>query len=515
MPAAPRVISAGSSDQGNVRGNNEDRIHIDDQRGIYMVVDGMGGQAAGEEAAEIAVKTMRGRLERPTESPDLRIREAIALANNAIYEAASRRPEWQGMACVLTVALVEDSAATIGHVGDSRLYHIRRGKIEKITRDHSPVGEREDSGELSEEAAMSHPRRNEVYRDVGSAPRTPDDTDFIEVKKIPFKPDSALLICSDGLSDVVPAKRILEIVQNNAGDCKTAIDKLIRAAVADGKDNVSVVLVEGEEFARSAPPPVPAPAFTAPPEVPRRSRAASFLWVAIGMLLGAVLARGVGFFLSDGPAPHAEGPRVFHIAPQDAEFSSIPEAINRASPGDTLEVAPGQYPDRILLKNGLHIKAHDAVVNGIIADSVTGASVDGLEVRGDTGIQIRNSNVDLDRVTVSGAEEAGVAFSGASRGSLRNSRIVNNGGPGVVVSGTASPEITGNYIAGNGKDADEPAPGIEFRSTAPPHLAANGIGNNGAEPLWLPAAPDPTLLASNVLAAPKRPYRVIKPGGRK
>jgi protein phosphatase len=115
-----RYVSAGTSDAGNVRGNNEDRVYIDESRGIYLVVDGMGGQAAGEEAAEIAVKTIRGRLERQTETSEQRVREAIALANNAIYEAASGNSAWHGMACVLTLALVEDGHAVLGHVGDSR-----------------------------------------------------------------------------------------------------------------------------------------------------------------------------------------------------------------------------------------------------------------------------------------------------------------------------------------------------------------------------------------------------------
>ena len=82
------------------------------------------------------------------------------------------------MACVLTVAVVENGSAIIGHVGDSRLYKIRRGEIRKITHDHSPVGEREDSGEISEAEAMRHPRRNEVYRDVGSQEHAPDDPGF-------------------------------------------------------------------------------------------------------------------------------------------------------------------------------------------------------------------------------------------------------------------------------------------------------------------------------------------------
>jgi len=100
---------------------------------------------------------IRVRLERQTGTVEQRLREAITLANNAIFEAAQSRPDWKGMACVLTAAVIEDSVVTIGHVGDSRLYSIKRGRIVKITHDHSPVGEREDSGELTEAQAMQHP----------------------------------------------------------------------------------------------------------------------------------------------------------------------------------------------------------------------------------------------------------------------------------------------------------------------------------------------------------------------
>src|SRR5947209_15439256 len=190
-PAGPHFSSAASSDQGFVRPNNEDRVYCDEARGLFLVVDGMGGHQAGEKAAEIAVERIRVRLERQTGSVDQRLREAITLANNAIYESAQSKPEWKGMACVLTAAVVENGQVTVGHVGDSRLYKIKRGTIEKITHDHSPVGEREDSGELTETEAMQHPRRNEVYRDVGSEERTPDDEGFIDVFTFAFEPASA------------------------------------------------------------------------------------------------------------------------------------------------------------------------------------------------------------------------------------------------------------------------------------------------------------------------------------
>ena len=182
---------------------NEDRFHVDEARGLFIVIDGVGGQAAGGKAADVALAMLRERLERETGPVAERVREAIAVANNEIYRLASSRPEWDGMACVLTVAVVKDGTATIGHVGDTRLYKLRAGRIEKITRDHSPVGEREDAQELSEFEAMRHPRRNEVYRDVGSEPHAPGDPEFVDMHEIPFDADDALLLCSDGLSDLV------------------------------------------------------------------------------------------------------------------------------------------------------------------------------------------------------------------------------------------------------------------------------------------------------------------------
>ena len=137
----PKIRFAGASDPGRVRQNNEDALHLDAERGIFLVVDGIGGQAAGEKAAEIAVGRVRARLERQTGTVEQRIREAITMANNEILEAARGNPEWAGMACVLTVAVLENGSAVVGHVGDSRAYQIRGGRIQKITHDHSPVGE--------------------------------------------------------------------------------------------------------------------------------------------------------------------------------------------------------------------------------------------------------------------------------------------------------------------------------------------------------------------------------------
>jgi len=199
-------------------GQDDIFLDFDPDRGIFLVIDGIGGHAAGEKAADIALSMVRSRLERETGSAGERIREAITVANNEIFRLARTNPEWDGMACVLTVAVVEDGSAVIGHVGDSRLYKIRAGRIEKITHDHSPIGEREDRNDLSETDAMRHPRRNEVFRDIGTEEHTPDDPEFIELLRIPFEEDSALLLCSDGLSDQLTSTEILRTVMRGAGN---------------------------------------------------------------------------------------------------------------------------------------------------------------------------------------------------------------------------------------------------------------------------------------------------------
>src|SRR5262245_22920148 len=253
MISSARLRCAADSDTGRMRSNNEDRVHCDPERGIFLVVDGVGGHAAGEKAADVALSMIRTRLERQTGTAAERIREAITVANNEILRLARGNPEWSGMACVLTVAMIEGDAVAIGHVGDSRLYKIRSGRIEKITHDHSPVGEREDKGDISENDAMRHPRRNEVYRDVGSEEHTPDDPDFIESIRIPFESDSALLLCSDGLSDEVTSAEILRIVSSDGRNPAAAVKQLVAAANnAGGKDNVTVALVEGFNFAPDA-----------------------------------------------------------------------------------------------------------------------------------------------------------------------------------------------------------------------------------------------------------------------
>jgi len=244
------ILASAATDTGLVRDRNEDRYWIDAARGVFLVVDGVGGQAAGEVAAQTAVDAIRESIFQPGDA-EARIRNAIAHANNRIFESAVGPLE--GMACVLTLAVVEEDEVIIGHVGDSRLYLIWRGAMRKLTSDHSPVGEDEDAGVLAEEQAMQHPRRNEVFRDVGSRRRGPDDQDFIEIRRCRFRADAALLLCSDGLTDLLTAARVRAIVERYDGDpAQVAADLVEAANEAGGLDNVTALFVAGEEF-RGAP----------------------------------------------------------------------------------------------------------------------------------------------------------------------------------------------------------------------------------------------------------------------
>lgn len=249
MRATTAWRSGVASDPGVVRNNNEDRVYADDAAGIFLVVDGMGGRAAGELAAQTAAEVIPKQLESPEGDVSERVRQAITTANNEIFRLAEDRTECRGMACVLTLAVAHDDQITLGHVGDSRLYLVWNGTMRKLTSDHSPVGELEDRGELSEAAAMEHPRRNEVFRDVGSKIRDAHEEEFIQIKSFPFRPSAAILLCTDGLSDMLTSAEISSVVERYSGDPEIVARELVAAAnEVGGKDNVSVIFVAGPEF---------------------------------------------------------------------------------------------------------------------------------------------------------------------------------------------------------------------------------------------------------------------------
>src|SRR3954469_6605550 len=243
------LTAAAATDCGLLRDHNEDVFYLNVDLGVFLGVDGVGGQAAGEVAAQIAADRIRRRVERQDAPAHVRVREAITLANREILLQAQSDPALAGMACVLTLAVLEGEELTIGHVGDSRLYRLDARGITKITHDHSPIGELEDARAISDTEAMRDERRNEVYRDVGSEPRDPDADDFIELIRTRLDEDAAMLICSDGLTDMLPALEVNRIARLHAGAPDAAVAALIAAAnEVGGKDNVTALIVEGPPF---------------------------------------------------------------------------------------------------------------------------------------------------------------------------------------------------------------------------------------------------------------------------
>jgi serine/threonine protein phosphatase PrpC len=300
-----------ATDPGLERPANEDRVWVDEDRGAFLVVDGLGGHAGGEVAAETAVRAIAQEIAAADaagtfQDVEQTIRRAITRANNEIFQLATANEDYRGMACVLTLAVACEERVAVGHVGDSRLYLVWNGNLRKLTSDHSPVGEREDGGEITEREAREHPRRNEIFRDVGSQLREPGDPQFIELKSFPFRPDAAFLLCSDGLSDALSSAEIRDIADRFDGDAPaTALELVAAANAAGGKDNISVVFVAGEEFlgveseimrnARARH------SITRIRERPRRRRTIAnvVIWFVIGAILGAAL-----WAIIDRAGPH-------------------------------------------------------------------------------------------------------------------------------------------------------------------------------------------------------------------
>jgi PPM family protein phosphatase len=476
MEAVSTLRAAGDTNPGLQREVNEDRFHVDAARGLFIVIDGVGGQAAGGKAADTAVSMLRTRLERETGPVAMRLREAIAVANNEIHRLAGLRPEWHGMACVLTAVVMGDGSAVVGHVGDTRLYKLRRGLIEKVTRDHSPVGEREDARELSELDAMQHPRRNEVYRDVGSEPHEPADIDFIDVQEISFEPDAALLLCSDGLTDLVDSASINKIVRRWAGRPLDVVKALIAAANdAGGKDNVTVVYVEGERF-----PPAPVEAAASDEEITRRLRSADSPGttrqrvVRMGNIALIAVLIVLTFMRSDTVTPRTAAPESTPPVADTGRIQvqatqSIAEALQRASAGTTIVVEPGEYRETLTLKS--HVRLVSAVPRGaivrlpgtaseraaaIVAMGVTDAALDGFRIVGDaatplgTGVLTADSELSLSDVEVSGAVRVAIDIGRGSRIRVVGGDIRDNPGSALAVRSGATAAISHSAFTRNG-----------------------------------------------------------------
>ena len=229
----------GLSHPGLVRGENEDCIVTRSDLGLAVLADGMGGHQAGEVASRMAIDVITGTFDSGRIGDAAAISDAIQKANAAIHEAAESRPDYKGMGSTVVVTVFRGKRLYIGHVGDSRLYRLRRNTLEPLTKDHSVVQELVNRGLFTAEEARQSLAKNLVTRALGV-----DPTIEVETSEADVEDGDTYLLCSDGLTDVVDDEEIREILKNARTDVDTAARRLVeRANENGGPDNISVILV--------------------------------------------------------------------------------------------------------------------------------------------------------------------------------------------------------------------------------------------------------------------------------
>jgi serine/threonine protein phosphatase PrpC len=265
----------GITDKGKRREKNEDTFFAREVPGTQLlvagVIDGVGGYQGGDIAAEIARTVIVEKLESiSNENVIESLREAIIAANVKINEAKKEEPGNDQMACVLTCVVVDKKGniCWFAHVGDTRIYLWRDHSLVKLSSDHSVVGFLEESGRLSEEEAMHHPRRNEINKALGFEENIDSAEDFIETGESPFLPGDQLLLCSDGLTDMIPSAKIMQVLTADNGMAGKAQALVDAANEAGGNDNITVVLVQNDNWPKQKEAPVAIERKKAETEVP-------------------------------------------------------------------------------------------------------------------------------------------------------------------------------------------------------------------------------------------------------
>ncbi|MFB3817363.1 MAG: Stp1/IreP family PP2C-type Ser/Thr phosphatase [Candidatus Methylomirabilales bacterium] len=262
MNARLEYVAAARSDVGRKRSGNEDAFCLAPALGLFLVADGMGGHAAGEVASRLAVETVQQAVARylageeaaVLRDPDPKLSPAgnalvggIRLANRAIFEAASRRPEYEGMGTTLVAALCRDETVTLAHVGDSRIYRVRGDAIQQMSRDHSLVQEQVDEGLLTAVEAQDSALRHLITRALGIRGSVEAD-----VTEAGAEPGDAWLLCSDGLSDLVEDEEMLAAVRAHADPDEACRALVERANYRGGDDNITVLIVQARPGAQTS-----------------------------------------------------------------------------------------------------------------------------------------------------------------------------------------------------------------------------------------------------------------------
>lgn len=234
------------TDIGKARKTNEDFYYVskpEDKIKLFILADGMGGYSAGEVASQMAVKTVKEYIYKhfeknndTQEKIENLLIDSIEYANNVIYKKAESKKELNGMGTTLDVCLIYNNKIYIGHVGDSRVYRIRKGFMRKITKDHSYVQTLIEDGEITKEEAFYHPKKNMITKALGCNEKIEPDV-YIKT----FIKDDIILMTSDGLTNMVREDEIYNIIKQ---DKVNATENLVKQANDNGGyDNITVVII--------------------------------------------------------------------------------------------------------------------------------------------------------------------------------------------------------------------------------------------------------------------------------
>ncbi|HEY7512416.1 MAG TPA: Stp1/IreP family PP2C-type Ser/Thr phosphatase [Vicinamibacteria bacterium] len=242
------------TDVGRKRKGNEDSHFVNPEQNLFVVADGMGGHAAGEVASKIAVDAINEFVCLTGGDKDItwpfglddsisydgnRLKTAVRYANRKVLEATREKTEYEGMATTVAAVLMDGATANLAHVGDSRVYLVRGSELLQLTADHSWINEQIQSGLISADQARTHPLRNVVTRALGGKADCQ-----VEMQAHEMQAGDILLLCSDGLTTMIPDDEIVRLVQGAGGDVAAAAQALVSAAnERGGEDNITVLLI--------------------------------------------------------------------------------------------------------------------------------------------------------------------------------------------------------------------------------------------------------------------------------
>lgn len=247
------IMAVGHTHVGRMRENNEDSLCVDLELGLFMVADGMGGHASGEVASRMAVELIRdaygssvreaeGLQQDPQDVLSMEARDllrSIQLANRAIFQLSEQDPRYRGMGTTLAGIAGQDDHLLQFHVGDSRIYRLRAGRLEQVTEDHSLVVQQIKMGLITEEEARTSRARNVITRAMG----VKWDVE-VDLCVQPWEEGDLYMLCSDGLSDLVPQDTMGRLLSSHGEDLEAASQALVQEALErGGHDNITVVLV--------------------------------------------------------------------------------------------------------------------------------------------------------------------------------------------------------------------------------------------------------------------------------